>query len=910
MPRKILKNSINHSIMDGKKPQYDTEQCTLPVNLSSTGSGLTERTALLNKNIVSSEYYRSNRLGIQQDVENYQNISLGFRENVHRLAVSFRTRGHYTVRLLRNPKTWESRTLWENVILPPAKVLPAIVLGLLLNVLDALSYGMILFPLGEPVFSKLGPAGISMFFVSCIVSQLIYSCGGSIFRGGVGSGMIEVVPFFHLMAGTILRDIGENDSPAVIATTIVAYASSSVLTGAIFFLIGYFKVGHMVGFIPRHILIGCIGGVGFFLMITGLEVTARLIKFEYNLATLNQLFHSDTIPLWAIPLGLALLQISTDKILKLKYYLPTFVLLIPVVFYSIVSCLSDLNVSKLRSTGWIFQGPEVGEPWWYFYTLYNFSIVKWSLILKCVPAMFALTFFGILHVPINVPSLAFAIGEDYVDLNSELLAHGASNTLSGLFGSFQNYLVYTNSVIFIKSGSGSWLGGIMLAIATGIIMIMGSLIIGFIPIMMVGVLMFILGIHLLKEAIWDPRKKLKLLEYLTVVIIVIVMGIYDFVIGIFVGIALALTSLVFQTSQIPAVRAIYSGEVVGSTVHRSPIQYRYLKNVGQQIRVVKLNGFLFFGTIANVEDRMRRMAEKDELDQRPIRFLIFDLFHVTGLDFSATEAFGRINRFMCKKGIQIVMSGLNGRKDLRLSLKAVDSCKDDTVEMFEDLNLALESCENVLLRTFYMNRDIQMERLTRTKELDVPLQENSDQYTRINQCNSPRGNHLVRVATATLNQGRNELRFFNTRGPLHIILQSFGALTSLKDELWFKAVPYFQRKDFLTSTIVYQSGDQAEDFFLLEQGIMFAEYNLPQGNFCEKIVAGTTFGELSFFSDTNQKATVIAERDCITWVLNRECWIKLQKSEPELAQELLRVVLKITSERIKSITNYVLTTAS
>ena len=50
--------------------------------------------------------------------------------------------------------------------------------------------GMILFPLGQPIFAGLGPDGISMFYVSCIVSQLVYSCGGSIFKGGVGSEMV------------------------------------------------------------------------------------------------------------------------------------------------------------------------------------------------------------------------------------------------------------------------------------------------------------------------------------------------------------------------------------------------------------------------------------------------------------------------------------------------------------------------------------------------------------------------------------------------------------------------------------------------------------------------------------------------------------------------------------------------
>jgi hypothetical protein len=130
--------------------------------------------------------------------------------------------------------------------------------------------------------------------------------------------------------------------------------------------------------------------------------------------------------------------------------------------------------------------------------------------------MFALTFFGVLHVPINVPALAFNVGEDHLDLDRELIAHGISNALSGLAGSIQNYLVYTNSVLFIKTGGNSRLAGIMLAIMTFGIMVIGPSIIGFIPVMMVGVLIYVLGFELLFEAIWEPRRKLKLLEYLTV----------------------------------------------------------------------------------------------------------------------------------------------------------------------------------------------------------------------------------------------------------------------------------------------------------------------------------------------------------------------------------------------------------
>lgn len=51
--------------------------------------------------------------------------------------------------------------------------------------------------------------------------------------------------------------------------------------------------------------------------------------------------------------------------------------------------------------------------------------------------MFALSFFGIIHVPINVPALAVAVQEDNVNTNRELIAHGLSNALSGFAGSIQ-----------------------------------------------------------------------------------------------------------------------------------------------------------------------------------------------------------------------------------------------------------------------------------------------------------------------------------------------------------------------------------------------------------------------------------------------------------------------------------------
>lgn len=339
---------------------------------SNGHSEVSEETPLLRRHSdATSGHVKPNYLQGEHDLEGDLERSSAWPRFGRVISRPFR-RGKRAVRALGHPSRWDKRKIWQKTVAEPAGYLPAVVLGALLNVLDALSYGMILFPLGEPLFEKLGPAGISMFYVSCIVSQLTFSFGGSIFKGGVGSEMIEVVPFFHKMAFTILATVGEENPKAVISTTITSYAISSVITGFVFFLMGICRFGYIVGFIPRHILIGCIGGVGWFLIATGLEVTARLDgNLEYNLTTLHKLFEKSTILLWVIPLVLGVFLYRSSKVFTGKYYLPSFILMIPAVFYFFVLSLPQLEVPSLREKGWVFAAPDADEPWWYFYTLYG-----------------------------------------------------------------------------------------------------------------------------------------------------------------------------------------------------------------------------------------------------------------------------------------------------------------------------------------------------------------------------------------------------------------------------------------------------------------------------------------------------------------------------------------------------------
>lgn len=533
--------------------------------------------------------------------------------------------------------------------------------------------------------------------------------------------------------------------------------------------------------------------------------------------------------------------------------------------------------------------------------------------------MFALTFFGILHVPINVPALALNTGEDHANLDHELKLHGYSNFLSGLAGSIQNYLVYANTLFFMRSGGNSRLAGVLLAILTFGVMVIGPSLIGFIPIMMVGVLIFDLGFELLLEAVWQPRKKLKLLEYITVIVIVLIMGIYDFVVGIGVGILLAFISLIFQASRVSAVRASYSGEVVGSTVRRNPTQQHYLRQVGRHINVIKLSGFLFFGTIVSVEDKIRHLIADETFKSCPIKFLIIDLWQVTGLDYSAGEVFNTISRLLNGKGIELVLSGVDPDRALGRSLRAVGLGEDGIeVKLLPELNSALEYCENELLKTLVANQEAaRVTRTAPTTNLDVPDQQagslsaprHSSPFDMF--ASSPRRSHLHEAARISLDQMevKRAPRWQSFKEPLRLMLQIFQDVSDKNEDFWFRAVPFFSRREYPAGTVLFRRGEAAEGFYLLEKGILRAEYILPQGWFFESIVAGTTCGELPFFSETNRTATCVVERDCVVWLMDRENWDKLQREDPMVAQELLRIGLKLTSERLSVITSYTLTMA-
>lgn len=817
----------------------------------------------------------------------------------------------------------------QNLVLRSLSYLPAVFLGTLLNVLDALSYGMIMFPIGEAIFSQLAPTGLSMFYISTVVSQLVYSCGGLAFKLGIGSEMIEVTPFFHSMALSISANMAGQPQEAVLATVIVTYSISSVVTGVIFFLLGKLKLGSLVGFFPRHILVGCIGGVGYFLVVTGLEVSSRLEGgLLYNWATLSYLFcNYVTLLQWVIPLSLTFVLILLHQRIHHSLLVPVFFIGVFAAFHILVAVNPNWDLQMARDYKWIFPAVESKEPWYSHYSLFRFQLVDWFSIVREFPSMLALTFFGILHVPINVPALAVSIGMDEFDVDRELVAHGYSNAISGFLGSIQNYLVYTNSVLFIRAGADDRLAGILLAVATAGVMVTGPAVIGYIPVCVVGSLIFLLGYELLKEAIYDTWGKLKKIEYTTIIIIVVVMGTWDFVYGVLAGILLACLSFVVEAARRPVVRGIYTGVVARSTVLRHPNQQEFLKDVGNQICVVKLQGTVFFGSIGNVEKPIREIFEKTRFDKNPIKFLIIDMKGVVSIDFSAAEGFRRILNLTNDFGTQLIISSVEEDDEIVVALRDAGLWQNEgehEIQLFNTLNYGLEWCENSFLKTYnklqktHPHASLINARSSSSKFGTSPVKSMASPGFDV-AFGTPRTTQVYQAAKKTVRDEQNLNRQFYSGSdksfkvePLPLIMITFSGLSDKNEQFWSKLAPLFIREKIPLGVTFYDTGIHQPSFFILESGLVrfLSELESDDRDLLCSILPRTAFGDLLELSGY-RRVTYTTVNDTVLWRLREEKAKSLiQTAEGQaIYNELLIVQTKLIRERFDSLTANLVITA-
>ncbi|KXN72237.1 hypothetical protein CONCODRAFT_37201 [Conidiobolus coronatus NRRL 28638] len=778
------------------------------------------------------------------------------------------------------------------------KLLPTVALGMILNVLWAVSSGMIIFPVHLTPFKDFGPDGISNFLITTIISQLVFSLGGSVFECGVGGFMLEVVPFLHIMVDIIIESVGKTNPEQIIPTTLVSYALGTIFTGIVFMCLGKFRLGYLVGFFPRHILVGCIGGVGVFLFQTSIEIMTRTQLSFSDISTWLRLFDSDKLPRWAAAFFIAFVLKMIQRKVDAPTLMPMFFSCIPVVFFAVVF-LFNIPIATLRDQGWLFPIQEQSKPFYDMYLQFNFANTSWSTIPKVFPTILALTFFGVLHVPINVPALAVSTKNDTYDINKELVAHGYSNLLSGFAGSLQNYLIYSSSVLFYKSDGNDRLAGIMVGLLTIVAWMVGPSIITYVPTLVVGSLLAYLGVELVKEAAVETYGVMNNLDYFTILIIMAVMATFGFVEGIFVGIGAACLFFVFIYSSRTSIRSSYSGLAAKSTVRRPQRQREFLDKVSSQIHVLKLQGYMFFGTIGQVESKIKSLLDHAQWTSGPIRFLVLDMGLVNGVDFSAAEAFIRIQRLLASRGIHLVICEVEAESEVGRALRAVGVWGSDmasAIHNFSTVNDALEWCENTLLSVSYY-----LASQNSTENRGISFHSASANATNgIEISHTPRTEYLAQAANQFSSIESTMLS--NQKQPLALLLQIFSNHAHNLDQVLYPISLHFVNVRFPKGSIIYKKGDAPDGLYLVESGLIKSQAYDTKNNVktIESIMPGGLLGELTTYTNTPRITTLICESEVVAWYLSKEKLDRLALEDPALTHKFTVMTLNFALQDIRT----------
>ncbi len=178
-----------------------------------------------------------------------------------------------------------------------------------------------------------------------------------------------------------------------------------------------------------------------------------------------------------------------------------------------------------------------------------------------------------------------------------------------------------------------------------------------------------------------------------VVLIFITIVLFGFLVGVTIGLLLMIGLFVVNYSRLNIFHSAASGAEISSHVQRSANYQRALADLGRQVYILELDGFLFFGTANLILERVRQRVEAR--DEPQVEFLVLDFRRVTSLDSSAAFSLSRVADLALRNRFSYALSSVNDA--MKLQLKRIGLKLGTDIRDYPDLDHALETWVNTLL---------------------------------------------------------------------------------------------------------------------------------------------------------------------------------------------------------------------
>jgi hypothetical protein len=141
------------------------------------------------------------------------------------------------------------------------EVFSACIIAFLLNLLDVITYGRIVFPSIPSTIGKLSvtpPNTMVMSILTSIIAQVCFTAFSSIHYGVLAGMMVEVIPFYHAYFWTIYYTLTLDqpiltDLSSLYPTLFFMVFISSVSIAFLFYILGSSFLSKLLQFFPRFL---------------------------------------------------------------------------------------------------------------------------------------------------------------------------------------------------------------------------------------------------------------------------------------------------------------------------------------------------------------------------------------------------------------------------------------------------------------------------------------------------------------------------------------------------------------------------------------------------------------------------------------------------------------------------------
>jgi sulfate permease, SulP family len=516
-------------------------------------------------------------------------------------------------------------------------------------------------------------------------------------RGVVGSVQDAAVAVLALVAASTAAKAAELarvaqttgvvavEAPDVFLTVIAATLVVTVLCGVFFWALGTFRLGNLVRFVPYPVVGGFLAGTGWLLLKGGIYVASGVLP---SLRTIDNLLHSFVLQLWLPAFVFGVAMLLAVRIVKRPLVLPAMIG-IGLVLFVIGLLVTGSSIEEAKEGRWLlgpFDAVRLWQPW----TFRALGGADWSAVLGEWAGMATAVFVASLALLFNVSGTELVLHRD-LDTNEELRDAGALNVVSGAIGGIPGYHALSLTALAERMSVNARTAGLVAAFVPLAAVVFGAAFIELIPRMIVGGVLVFLGLAFIVEWVWDKRRTLPSFEYAIVLVILATIIGRGFLPGIVVGLVLAGVLFAVNYGRIELVREVAFGETYHSNVDRPLSERAALEAMGDRVQILRVHGFLFFGTSNGLLERIRIRMEAT-----PLRFLVIDLRRVTGVDSSAVVSFVKVVHLAEANGFELVFTGVSDQ--VRKQLERGGVVESEGIVRFEpDLDRGLQRCEEGLL---------------------------------------------------------------------------------------------------------------------------------------------------------------------------------------------------------------------